>query len=377
MKMKTEKMVKVTKMVRARINKVVSGAKKYCVGQDHLVEMLVYSTLTNEHSILIGPPGCNKSQVIDYWTSHLADDSNQVFRATLSKESSPEALVGPFDPRALKERGVWVRNLENTMADERCYYAHISEIFSARGSTLRELVRVLNEREIENGGKRIKLNLRSVFSDSNYLPLEENDAVFDRFLFRARVDYLPTNNQGDFLRMLKSNDVVSNVNGISTIGLRAIDLAKKDIASVELPDAVLLELFNLRAKFAGNASMAVSDRRWKKACKALRAIAWCRDSYMVEARDLYALRFILFNGENADEVNSVLEQYRYIEPAMRDQEYVDSCLRVYEHASASNERSIIANAISQLEEASAQVLTSAARGEIMRMVDDLTARVAL
>jgi len=89
------------------------------------------------------------------------------------------------------------------------------------------------------------------------------------------------------------------------------------------------------------------------------------------------LRFILFNGENADEVNSALEQYRYIEPAMRDQEYVDSCLRVYEHASASNERSIIANAISQLEEASAQVLTSAARGEIMRMVDDLTARVAL
>ena len=371
------------KKIRRRIKRVIDGAKSYCVGREQasITEMLAYATLSKEHVCLIGPPGCNKSQSIDYWTQHLTREEHATFRVTLSKESSPETIIGPFDPRALKERGAWVRNLENTIADERVKFAHISEIFSARGSTLRELVRILNEREIENGGRRIKLNLQTVFADSNYFPPEENDAVFDRFLFRAEIGYLPTSDRKTFAAMVASSDMcASSQNGVPHIGCNALEIARDDIEKrVEIPDAVVHEVFGLRADMASpsKSGSMISDRRWKRSIHALRAVAWCRDSYKVDLRDLYALRFTLFDGTNANELKDRLEQYKHVEPEEHDEEYIAQCENIYTHAIESGDGGIIANAIAQLEETRTQLAADTSRSKIDVWVDTLTGRMTV
>jgi len=302
--------------VRDRYSRAGNILRQYCVNQDDLIDTCLLATLCREHVVFIGPPGSNKTRLIDimFHLMGLATLSNRhadtngkhrAFFTTLDKYATPEALIGPYDPRELKH-GRWVRNLDGTLAT--APFAFIGEIFSANNATLRSIVRVLNEREIENGGQRLKIPLQSLFCDSNHYPNESAQAVYDRLLFRCHVEYIDPRDENAFFRMLDVREFDSSK--ISPLlNLDSIRLGQLGAVDVDLPEEIRKELFTLRTSLLSN-EIRASDRRWYCCQGALKAAAFLRGSSQVDYEDFWPLRHVLWSDpEERKVLETIVSQY--------------------------------------------------------------------
>ncbi len=218
--------------IRKRMGELKRTMRDYCVGQDELVDIVMLAAISKQHVILFGPPGCNKSRCLTIFTKLIGADkqnlngaSSKLFRVTLDKWATPEALFGPFSPKKLTEEDRWVRNTEHTLAD--CDYALIEELFSANGSTLRSAVVALNERAFDNAGTRLNIPLRSAFASTNEEPHQSQAALYDRFLFRAVVDQIEVTDTDAFSKMLVMSSENEDLNDLGHI------LTRKDIEIAE------------------------------------------------------------------------------------------------------------------------------------------------
>ena len=283
------------------LREIVENTKAFAVGdsQREMVEVLALATLCGEHSVFIGPPGTNKSNLIRYWAEHLqcvTDPAQRVFQVkgksvrkpflfscTLDKFMTPESLLGAFDPRKMRDKGEWVRNLQNTAAD--AHFLHLSEIFAASGQTLRSLVRLLNEREVENGGAVLPCPLLSCFADSNSLPMDE--AVFDRFLFRTCVTYV---RQNEVEALLSAPERTAISNGATILSVGDVKRAQREVAAIQITPQQLALLGDLRMA-ASKANVVISDRRLRKIVHALKAAAYMRGASCVAGRDFHVLNW--------------------------------------------------------------------------------------
>ncbi len=296
---------------------------KYCIGpnQCSLLEACILAVLTQEHCVAIGPPGSNKTALIDILThllgasahaNHRVNSQGQrmpfTFYTTLDKYATPEVLLGPFDPRALRKDGKWVRNMENTIAD--AHFAFIGEIFSGNGSTLRSLVRVLNEREVTDGGVKRRIPLMSVFADSNHYPLLPMAAVYDRFLFRVSISYLDSNDTLAFLSMLTSPEFNFNTDSAALFQVTDVRSACQQVQAVTVSSGVLNDLHDVRLELLGNTAITLSDRRWKQCVSVLQARAWLNGCTEVQPPDFLALRHVLWdNPKQQERLYEVLSGY--------------------------------------------------------------------
>src|SRR5436190_17135120 len=64
------------------------------------VDLVLTALVANEHVLLVGPPGCGKSLLLD---SVLAWTGGRKFSILLTKFSVPEELCGPVSLTGLKE----------------------------------------------------------------------------------------------------------------------------------------------------------------------------------------------------------------------------------------------------------------------------------
>jgi MoxR-like ATPase len=70
------------------------------VDRDEEIELALTAMLANEHILLVGPPGCGKSLLVDLL---LAWAGGRKFSALLTRFSVPEELFGPVSLTGLKE----------------------------------------------------------------------------------------------------------------------------------------------------------------------------------------------------------------------------------------------------------------------------------
>jgi len=341
--------------IQDKFTELQNRLAKVAVGQQDMIDAIVLGLLSRHHVLFIGPPGCNKTGLFDkavhliggnertaaMHEGRVAVESDEqyagrlaqltyTFKVTLSKFDQPESLLGPYDPRALRE-GKWSRNVTATIAD--CDYAYLSEVFNANGSTLRSVNRVLNEREYENAGIRYALRLRSVFADTNEEPVESMLAVYDRFMIRLPVHYISDNERGDFMRMMNlpqwDEDAEQPVMGISDVDAAYV-MARRVRPGAEALD----EMWKLRQNLAARDKIVLSDRRWRQTLDVLGAAAWLRGSDLVEAPDLwFALRFVLWDRPSQrDKIAEVLEPYRVQTIAAREGAIMQDIERSFDDA---------------------------------------------
>ena len=173
-----------------QINNAVNAVKA-CIEQSaaglverkHLLELLVLGLMTDEHLLLVGPPGTAKSLAVKRAASSI---DAKYFEYLIGRFSEPNELFGSLDLVALKE-GI-VEPVTTNMLPE-AEIAFLDEIFLGSTAILNTLLGILNERTYKRGAVQKKVPLRTCVGASNQLPDDPMLAAFaDRFLFTVFLD---------------------------------------------------------------------------------------------------------------------------------------------------------------------------------------------
>src|SRR5262245_22380736 len=115
------------------------------IERDAEIDLCLTALVAREHVLLVGPPGCAKSLLLD---SLLAWAGGTKFSILLTKFSVPEEVFGPVSVAGLKEdRFVRVTAGKLPEAD----FAYLDEVFKASSAILNTVLRLLNERTYDNG----------------------------------------------------------------------------------------------------------------------------------------------------------------------------------------------------------------------------------
>src|SRR5437660_5657355 len=173
------------------------------IERDEEVDLVLTALVANEHVLLVGPPGCAKSLLLD---SVLSWTGGTKFSILLTKFSVPEEVCGPVSLSALKaDRYVRVTAGKLPEAD----YAFVDELFKASSAILNTLLKILNERVYDAGdGVARKVPLKLCVGASNEWPSPDTGkelfALFDRFCLRKAVS--PIRSQAGRQKLLWTRD---------------------------------------------------------------------------------------------------------------------------------------------------------------------------
>jgi MoxR-like ATPase len=273
------------------------------IERDDEVDLVLTALIAQEHPLLVGPPGCGKSLLLD---SLMGWMGGRRFTILLTKFSNPEELFGPISVAGLKEdryRRVTAGKLPE--ADG----AFIDEIWKASSAILNTLLRLLNERVYDSGDSTpVRVPLKICVAASNEWPQpaeggKELAALLDRFLLRKAVR--PILSAAGRQRLLWHRDHTPRLS--TSITPAEIDRAHADAAALpwseeakEALEAVLREL--------AREGIHTGDRRQFKAVGAAQAFAYLNGAGRVEPEHLEVLAHVLWDdpAEQPDKVAGVV-----------------------------------------------------------------------
>ncbi len=258
------------------------------IERDEEVDLVLTALLANEHVLLVGPPGCGKSLLLDAVMGWM---SARRFSILLTKFTTVEEVMGPVSLTALKAdryRRVTAGRLPEA---EVCF---IDEIWKASSAILNTLLKVLNERVFENDGEAVHVPLRLAVAASNEWPSpdggKELAAIMDRFLFRKAVR--PIGSQASRQRLLWDRDHTPKLS--ATMTPAEVDRAHAEVAAVrwskEAKDALETVLRELTRE-----GVVPGDRRQFKTVTAIRAFAYLNGADEVQPEHLEVAQHCLWD----------------------------------------------------------------------------------
>lgn len=258
------------------------------IERDDEVDLVLTALLANEHVLLVGPPGCGKSLLLDAVMGWM---SARKFSILLTKFTPVEEVMGPVSLSALKEdryRRVTAGRLPEA---EVCF---IDEIWKASSAILNTLLKVLNERVFENDGEALRVPLKLCVAASNEWPSAESgkelSALLDRFLFRKSVR--PIASQAGRQRLLWHRDHTPRLS--SSITPAEVEHAHREAGAVpwskdaqDSLEAVLREL--------AREGVVPGDRRQFKTVTAVQAFAYLNGADEVRPEHLEVAQYCLWD----------------------------------------------------------------------------------
>ncbi len=231
--------------------------------RDQVIDALLASLVARTHLLLLGPPGTAKSAVVNAVTSSIEGATS--FSWLLTKFSTPEEVFGPVSLAGLQQDRF--RRITTGKLPE-AHVAFIDEVFKASSSILNALLSIANERVFFNDGA-VACPLITLVGASNELPDGEDlEALFDRYLYRAWVDYLA---DGANVRALMGPQAPATAPCTMTLG--DLEVCQSSAEGVGVPGTLLDVLLAVKRKAEGQGFRA-SDRRWKAIVGFLRAWAF-------------------------------------------------------------------------------------------------------
>jgi len=262
------------------------------VGRDEEVMAILRALVAQEHIFLHGKPGTAKSFLVNNVAKAV---SAEAYRILLTMFSTPEEVFGPNRLTQLKLDN-YVRNTERRLPE--AHIGFIDEIFKGSGAILNTLLTVMEERIFDNGGLIQKCPLRCLIAASNEFPETEQAALYDRFLIRRNVEYVPKHLRRK-LHCVALPPCKANMVTMDELD-RANDESSKIPFSQRADDAFLEMLEQLDV-----AGLEVSDRRAGKARKVAKAEAWMHGVTAVEPYHLEPLKDVFW--KSLDDIDKVTE----------------------------------------------------------------------
>ncbi|MDR2517985.1 MAG: AAA family ATPase [Spirochaetaceae bacterium] len=305
--------------VKSKIQGILKDLKKGIYEKDAAIALSLLSSVAGESVFLLGPPGVAKS-LIARRLKYAYKDS-RAFEYLMSQFSTPDEIFGPVSISKLKDEDKYERVTEHYLPGASVVF--LDEIWKAGPSIQNALLTVLNERVYRNGEQEILLPMKALIAASNELPAKGQglEALWDRFLLRIPVENIT--DMGHFRAMISAEggldtDPVRERHKITEPEYRKW---REKINRVAIPEEVFnlmaliktqyIPAHNQREERAG-APLYISDRRWKKIARLLRASAFLNGRNAVDLMDCFLIRHCLWH-EKEDQAAAA----RFVEEAAR------------------------------------------------------------
>jgi MoxR-like ATPase len=276
--------------LRAKLAAARAELSAALIERDEEIDLALTALLSGEHLLLVGPPGCAKSLLLD---ALLSWTGGAKFALLFTKFTVPEECFGPVSLRALKDDR-YVRVTTGKLPD--ADYCFLDEVFKASSAILNTLLKILNERVYDAGDGVIrKVPLKLCVAASNEWPApdtgKELAALADRFLLRRAVS--PIRSRAGRQRLLWTADQVPKLS--ATISAAEVEAARKQAAALpwsapakEALEVVLAEL--------AKEGVRPGDRRQFKTVGAVRAFAYLCGAERVEPEHLEVAQHCLWDS---------------------------------------------------------------------------------
>lgn len=270
-----------------KIKRLMAEMSKGLFEREDQIKLLMLAALAGEHVLLIGPPGTAKSDLAKRLKSVFVEAN--YFERLLTRFSVPEELFGPLSIQAL-EQDRYMRLTSGYLPE--ASVAFIDEIFKANSAILNSLLTLLNEREFDNGNRRVSVPLISVVAASNELPEgEELNALYDRFMLRSFVSPI---SDASFTKLLNLTGEVCDPELDIRLKLEDLKEIQQLAGKVALSSSVE-ELCGDFRRYLAQENIVVSDRRWCKIVKLMKVSAFTSGQTQVTNYDAWILPHCLWN----------------------------------------------------------------------------------
>lgn len=297
--------------MRKKLKLLLSNLNQGLIAREQTVKLALLTLLAGENILLVGPPGTGKSYIARRMADSLAGDDQQAedyFEYLLTKFSTPEEIFGPLSISELKQDR-FKRNTAGYLPTVKT--AFLDEIFKSSSSILNSLLTILNERVYHNGAEVQPVPLRALIAASNELPTEQTElsALYDRFLVRVFVDYVPEHQREHFFRPIEAFELQPGL-CITDAELAQIATAA---AQVEIPAEVAQAIQQIWIKhkeaFKEDRRESLSDRRLVKVIQLLRVSSATNGRKRMNLSDVLLLKDCLWNHQdNAEQAMTIIQK---------------------------------------------------------------------
>ncbi|RKF22233.1 DUF3763 domain-containing protein [Alginatibacterium sediminis] len=301
--------------------------------REQAIRLCLLAALSGESVFLLGPPGIAKSMLAKRIIQ--AFDSARFFDYLMTRFSTPEEVFGPLSIQELKDNGRYLRLTEGYLPKSEVVF--LDEIWKAGPAILNTLLTVINERTFRNSTSVDKVPLRLLVTASNELPDEDSglEALYDRMLVRVYVNRIQ--DKKNFKSMLLGESQSVDV----PHQLRITDQEYFDwqslIEKIKVDESVFEQIYSIKQTFESSESfedskdgLVVSDRRWKKSLRLLKASAFFNGRDSVSPLDLFLLEDCVWQTPNQRQQIRVLMEGFAKNSAFKQEQISQQCYQILE-----------------------------------------------
>lgn len=254
------------------------------------IQLGLLALVTRQHLFLLGDPGTAKTLLSRLVGSAVADAT--YFEILLTRFTDPSEVFGPVNAQKYLNDAIYERKVDGYLPW--ASVCMVDECWKASSAILNSLLTIVNEREFDNGGKRLQVPLETMFAASNELPEDASlAALYDRFLLRQEV--LPVSTPEGQRELLQPRPPVR----AKIRHLRALQDASRRVA---LDDGLVNRMISIRNDL-WKASIPVGDRRFRQSADLVRGAAVLMGRNAALPEDLWPLAYCYW--KTPDQIETV------------------------------------------------------------------------